>query len=73
MAFYIGKPHWLYQQLTRKWIYIHKNTSKLMPFGLFKEKIEAGSEFWFAGDSYKTGEKSNVTWKDANTLITNPS
>lgn len=44
-----------------------------MPFGLFKEKIEAGSEFWFAGDSYKTGEKSNVTWKDANTLITNPS
>jgi hypothetical protein len=64
MAFYVGKPHWLYQQLKRKYVEIYRSDKGMLSFANFKEKIEKGSEFWFAGNSFKSDEKSNVTLID---------
>lgn len=64
MAFYVGKPHWLYQQLKRKYVEIYRSDKGMLSFANFKAKIEKGSEFWFAGNSFKSDEKVSVSLYD---------
>jgi hypothetical protein len=64
MALYSGKAHWLYQQLKRKYVDIHKTERGLMPFTDFKTKIDKGTEFWFAGNCFRNNEKISVSIED---------
>jgi hypothetical protein len=61
MRLYRGNAHWLYQQLKRNYIEIYKNEKGMLPYSDFKTKIENGSEFWFAGSSYKQSENLTST------------
>jgi hypothetical protein len=61
MRLYRGNSHWLYQQLKRNYIEIYKNDKGMLPYSDFKTKIENGSEFWFAGSSYKQAENLTST------------
>jgi len=61
MKMYRGNTHWLFQQLKRNWIEIFKTTDDMIPYSKFKEKIESGTEFMFAGDSYKLGKEISST------------
>jgi hypothetical protein len=61
MRLYRGNAHWLYQQLKRNYIEVYKNEKGMLPYSDFKTKIENGSEFWFAGSSYKLAENLTST------------
>jgi hypothetical protein len=61
MRIYRGNPHWLYQQLKRNYVEIYRNEVGMMPYSEFKTKVENGSEFWFAGSSYKLSEDYSST------------
>jgi hypothetical protein len=61
MRLYRGNPHWLYQQLKRNYVEIYRNEVGMMPYSEFKTKVENGSEFWFAGSSYKLSENYSST------------
>ena len=61
MRLYRGNPHWLYQQLKRNYVEIYRNEIGMMPYSEFKTKVENGSEFWFAGSSYKLSENYSST------------
>ena len=61
MRLYRGNAHWLYQQLKRNYIEVYKNDKGMLPYSDFKTKIENGSEFWFAGSSYKLAENLTST------------
>lgn len=63
MRLYRGNAHWLYQQLKRNYVEIYRNEVGLMPYSEFKTKVENGSEFWFAGSSYKLSENDSSTGK----------
>ena len=66
MRLYRGNAHWLYQQLKRNYVDIYRNEKGILPYSDFKTKIENGSEFWFAGSSYKLAE--NLTSSDIPTF-----
>jgi hypothetical protein len=61
MRLYRGNAHWLYQQLKRNYVDIYRNEVGLMAYSEFKTKVENGSEFWFAGSSYKLSENYSST------------
>ena len=61
MRLYRGNAHWLYQQLKRNYIEVYKNDKGMLPYSDFKTKVENGSEFWFAGSSYKLAENLTST------------
>jgi hypothetical protein len=61
MRLYRGNAHWLYQQLKRNYIEVYKNEKGILPYSDFKTKVENGSEFWFAGSSYKLAENLTST------------
>ncbi len=63
MRLYRGNAHWLYQQLKRNYVEIYRNEVGLMAYSEFKTKVENGSEFWFAGSSYKLSENYSSTGK----------
>ena len=58
---YRGNAHWLYQQLKRNYVDIYRNEKGMLPYLDFKTKLENGSEFWFAGSSYKLTENLTST------------
>jgi hypothetical protein len=60
MKLYRGNPHWLYQQLKRKYIDVYGNETGLMPYDKFRNKIISGSEMVFAGSSFKSSEKYSI-------------
>jgi hypothetical protein len=60
MRLYRGNAHWLYQQLKKNYVEIYRNSDGMLPYSDFKTKLENGSEFWFAGSSYKLSEISST-------------
>jgi hypothetical protein len=60
MRLYRGNAHWLYQQLKKNYVEIYRNSDGMLPYADFKTKLENGSEFWFAGSSYKLSEISST-------------
>ena len=60
MRLYRGNAHWLYQQLKKNYVEIYRNSDGMIPYADFKIKLENGSEFWFAGSSYKLSEISST-------------
>jgi hypothetical protein len=61
MKLYRGNAHWLYQQLKKNYIDIYRNETGMLSYSDFKTKIENGSEFWFAGCSYKSSDEYSLT------------
>ena len=61
MRLYRGNAHWLYQQLKRNYVDIYRNEKGILSYSEFKTKIDKGSEFWFAGCSYKSQEDYSIT------------
>ena len=61
MRLYRGNAHLLYHQLKRNYIEVYKNDKGILPYSDFKTKVENGSEFWFAGSSYKLAENLTST------------
>lgn len=61
MRLYRGNAHWLYQQLKKNYVEIYRNENGMLPYSDFKTKLENGSEFWFAGSSYKLSENLTST------------
>jgi hypothetical protein len=60
MRLYRGNAHWLFQQLKRNYVEIYRNDIGMLSYSDFKTKLENGSEFWFAGSSYKLSEISST-------------
>jgi hypothetical protein len=52
MKVYQGSATFLYCRLKQNYKNIFSNTKDLMPFDQFKERIELGKEFRFAGALY---------------------
>ena len=53
MKIYYGSPSFLYCRLKQAYKDIYKNYIGLMPYDMFKEKIEKGKEIHFAGVIYQ--------------------
>ena len=61
MRMYKGNAHWLFQQLERNYVEIYGTKKGMLSYLDFKTKIENGSEFFFAGSSYKLEETLSST------------
>lgn len=53
MKIYYGSPTFLYCMLKQAYKDIYRNHTGLMPYEIFKEKIELGKEIHFAGTIYQ--------------------
>jgi len=58
---YRGNAHWLFQQLERNYVEIYRSKKGMLSYADFKTKVENGSEFFFAGSSYKLAENLTST------------
>ena len=58
---YRGNTHWLFQQLERNYVEIYGSKKGMLSYLDFKTKVENGSEFFFAGSSYKLAETFSST------------
>jgi len=61
MRMYRGNAHWLFQQLERNYVEIYRSKKGMLSYADFKIKVENGSEFFFAGSSYKLAENLTST------------
>jgi len=61
MRLYRGNAHWLFQQLERNYVDIYRSKEGMLSYADFKTKVENGSEFWFAGSSYKLADNLTLT------------